>query len=227
LCLGCKGRSRLSDFSIWMSFRANFSHLIGPSWCLLVGSSSLIWKWHRRLGHLSFDLLCHLSLLDLIQGLSKLKFEKDLVCHPYCHSLMVAASHFPVTIVMTKQSSELLHMDNVGQTQVWSFGGCGMCLWSLTTSLTILGCSLWRQRMRLLLMLEIWFFDYKMSFLRMPWERFAMAMAQNSRIVILRPFVFLWDSSISLPLYMCLSRMTLLNARIRPFLRCQDDAWWA
>ena len=99
-------------------FSADFSHSSGPSRCLLAGSSSSLWKWHRRLGHLSFDLLCRLSSLDLIQGLPKLKFEKDLVCHPCRHSLMVAASHFPVTIVMTKQSSELLHMDNVGQTQV-------------------------------------------------------------------------------------------------------------
>jgi hypothetical protein len=30
---------------------------LGPSRCLLAGSSSLIWKWHRRLAHLSFDLL--------------------------------------------------------------------------------------------------------------------------------------------------------------------------
>jgi hypothetical protein len=24
----------------------------------LAGSSSELWKWHRKLGHLSFDLLC-------------------------------------------------------------------------------------------------------------------------------------------------------------------------
>jgi hypothetical protein len=33
---------------------------------LVVGSSSELWKWHRRLGHLSFDLLARLSSLDLI-----------------------------------------------------------------------------------------------------------------------------------------------------------------
>jgi hypothetical protein len=52
---------------------------------------------------LSFDLLCLLSSLDLIQGLSKLKFEKDLICHPCRHGKMVVASHSPVTKVMTKQ----------------------------------------------------------------------------------------------------------------------------
>jgi hypothetical protein len=91
---------------------------------------------------LSFYLLCRLSSLGLIQGLSKLKFEKDLVCHPCRHGKMIVASHFPIAKVMTSQPSELLHMDTDGQAQVCSFGGCGMCLWLLTIFLAILGCSL-------------------------------------------------------------------------------------
>jgi hypothetical protein len=47
-------------------FSADFSHSSGASRCLLAGSSSSLCKWHRRLGHLSVDLLCHLSLLDRI-----------------------------------------------------------------------------------------------------------------------------------------------------------------
>jgi hypothetical protein len=78
-----------------------FFTFYGPSRCLLAGSSSLIWKWHRRLGHLSFDLLCRLSSLGLIQVLPKLKFEKDLVYHPCHHGKMVATSHSPVSKVMT------------------------------------------------------------------------------------------------------------------------------
>jgi transposase InsO family protein len=72
---------------------------------------------------LSFDLLCRLSSLDLIQGLPKLKFEKDLVCHPCRHGKMIATSHSPVTKVMTSHPSELLHMDTIGPTRVCSFGG--------------------------------------------------------------------------------------------------------
>ncbi|XP_066334528.1 uncharacterized protein [Miscanthus floridulus] len=85
--------------------------------------SPLIWKWHRRLGHLSFDLLCRLSSLDLIDGLPKLKFEKDLICAPCKHGKMVAASHAPVTQVMTRRLGELLHMDTVGPARVRSAGG--------------------------------------------------------------------------------------------------------
>jgi len=72
---------------------------------------------------LSFNLLTRLSSLDLIRGLPKLKFEKDLVCHPYRHGKMVAASHPPMNQVMTKEPDELLHMDTIGLARVRSDGG--------------------------------------------------------------------------------------------------------
>ena len=72
---------------------------------------------------MSFDLLSCLSALDLIQGLPKLKFEKDLVCAP-CHlGKMIAASHPHVKQVMTDHSGELLHMDTIGLSHVRSAGG--------------------------------------------------------------------------------------------------------
>jgi hypothetical protein len=43
---------------------------------LVVSVSAELWKWHRRLGHLSFDLLSRLSGLGLVQGLPKLKIPK-------------------------------------------------------------------------------------------------------------------------------------------------------
>jgi hypothetical protein len=45
-------------------FQANFSQSSGVERCFLAGSSSELWKWHRKLGHLSFDLLSHLSKLS-------------------------------------------------------------------------------------------------------------------------------------------------------------------
>jgi hypothetical protein len=38
----------------------------GQERCFLAGSSSELWKWHRKLGHLSFDLLSRLSKLNLV-----------------------------------------------------------------------------------------------------------------------------------------------------------------
>ncbi|WVZ63259.1 LOW QUALITY PROTEIN: hypothetical protein U9M48_012904 [Paspalum notatum var. saurae] len=63
-------------------FRVNLTSVFGPACCLVASPSADIWKWHRRLGHLSFDLLVRLSSMGLIQGLPKLKAKKDLVCHP-------------------------------------------------------------------------------------------------------------------------------------------------
>jgi hypothetical protein len=39
-------------------FQADFSSAQSSLRCLISQSSSELWKWHRRLGHLSFDLLC-------------------------------------------------------------------------------------------------------------------------------------------------------------------------
>ncbi|WVZ93433.1 hypothetical protein U9M48_039411 [Paspalum notatum var. saurae] len=95
----------------------------GPARCLVASPSADIWKWHRRLGHLSFDLLVRLSSMGLIRGLPKLRAEKDLVCHPCRHGKMVAASHIPVSQVMISYPGELLHMDTVGPARVASVSG--------------------------------------------------------------------------------------------------------
>jgi hypothetical protein len=58
-------------------FRANFSQSSGVECCFLAGSSSELWKWHRKLDHLSFDLLSRLSKLNLLRGLPRLRLEKS------------------------------------------------------------------------------------------------------------------------------------------------------
>jgi hypothetical protein len=47
-------------------FQADFSSAQSSLRCLISQSSFELWKWHRRLGHLSFDLLCRLSGLGLL-----------------------------------------------------------------------------------------------------------------------------------------------------------------
>jgi hypothetical protein len=54
-----------------------------------------LWKWHRRLGHLSFDLLSCLSGLGLVRRLPKLKYQKDLVCSLCRHGKMVEDQERP------------------------------------------------------------------------------------------------------------------------------------
>jgi hypothetical protein len=103
--------------------RADFSRSLGPARCLMGDPSFDLWKWHRRLEHLSFDLVSRLSGLDLFRGLPRLKFEKDLVCAPCRHGKMVATPHPPLTDVMTERPTKLFHMDLVGPARVRSVGG--------------------------------------------------------------------------------------------------------
>ncbi|WVZ76523.1 hypothetical protein U9M48_024493, partial [Paspalum notatum var. saurae] len=104
-------------------FRVDLTSVSSPARYLVASPSADIWKWHRRLGHLSFDLLVRLSTLGLIRGLPKLKAEKDLVCHPCRRGKMVAASDTPVSRVMTSYPGELPHMDTVGPTRIASVSG--------------------------------------------------------------------------------------------------------
>nr|GFC03927.1 hypothetical protein [Tanacetum cinerariifolium] len=49
--------------------------------CLLSkASKTKSWLWHRRLSHLNFDAINHLTGQGLVRGLLKLKFEKDHHC---------------------------------------------------------------------------------------------------------------------------------------------------
>jgi hypothetical protein len=100
--------------------RADFSQSSGVERCFLAGSSSELWKWHTKLGHLSFDLLSCLSKLNLVRGLPRLRLEKELVCTPCRHAKMVASSHPPLTDVMTERPCEMLHMNLVGPARVRS-----------------------------------------------------------------------------------------------------------
>jgi hypothetical protein len=99
-------------------FQADFSSAQSSLRCLISQSSFELWKWHRGLGHLSFDLLCRLSGLGLLRGLPLLKYESDLVCASCRHGKMIAASHSLVNTVMTEHLGQLLYMDTVGPSRV-------------------------------------------------------------------------------------------------------------
>jgi hypothetical protein len=120
--LGSSGK-RVCDIScIRNVFQANFSSARSSLRCLISQSSFELWKWHRRLDHLSFDLLCQLNGLALLRGLPLLKFESDLVCAPCRHGKMIVAFHSLINTMMTKHPGQLLHMDIVGPSRVRSMG---------------------------------------------------------------------------------------------------------
>jgi hypothetical protein len=103
-------------------FQADFSFAQSSMKCLISQSSFELWKWHRRLGHLSFDLLYRLSGLGPLRELPLLKFESNHICVPCHHGKMIIASHSLVNTVMTEQPGQLLYMDSVGPSWVHSMG---------------------------------------------------------------------------------------------------------
>jgi hypothetical protein len=60
------GKSVYGISCIGKVFQVDFSYAQSSVKCLISQSSSDLWKWHRRLGHLSFDLFCQLSGLGLL-----------------------------------------------------------------------------------------------------------------------------------------------------------------
>jgi hypothetical protein len=104
-------------------FQANFSLAQSSMKYLISWSLFELWKWHRRLGHLRFDLLCRLSGLGLLQGLPLLKFESNLVCAPCRHGKIIIVSHSPVNTMMSEKPGQLLHMNIVGPCRVHPVDG--------------------------------------------------------------------------------------------------------
>ncbi|KAG8639484.1 hypothetical protein MANES_14G146816v8 [Manihot esculenta] len=88
-----------------------------------VSISNNSWIWHRRLSHASMDLLKNLSKYELVDGLPKIKYEKDKVCDAYRMGKQVKISFKSINKVITSRPLQLLHMDLFGPTRVASLGG--------------------------------------------------------------------------------------------------------
>jgi hypothetical protein len=69
------------------------------------------------------------------------KFESDLVCSPYRHGKMIAASHSPVNTMMTEHPRQLLHMELSVLLRFTPRDASGTFLSSLMTILVTLGFS--------------------------------------------------------------------------------------
>jgi hypothetical protein len=95
--------------------------------------------------------------------------------------------------------------------------GSGMCLWLLVTSLAILGVFM-ETRDDFFLMLG---FDFSVAneFLKHATREIHSDNDTKFKILILRSFMIPLALSINFPLHTCLSKMLLLNARIKPSLR--------
>nr|GEU64810.1 retrovirus-related Pol polyprotein from transposon TNT 1-94 [Tanacetum cinerariifolium] len=81
------------------------------------------WLWHRRLSHLNFGAINHLARQGLVQGLPKLKFEKDHLCSACAMGKSKKKSHKPKSEDTNQEKLYLLHMDLCGPTRIESVNG--------------------------------------------------------------------------------------------------------
>ncbi|GJY82964.1 integrase, catalytic region, zinc finger, CCHC-type containing protein, partial [Tanacetum coccineum] len=68
--------------------------------CLLSkASKTKSWLWPRRLSHLNFGIIDHLARHGLVQGLPKLKFEKDHMCSTCAMANLISKDEAPNFII--------------------------------------------------------------------------------------------------------------------------------
>nr|GEY61627.1 hypothetical protein [Tanacetum cinerariifolium] len=94
------------------------------STCLLAkASSSQSWLWHQRLSHLNFATINNLVKNNLVQGLPKMKFEKDHFCSACEQEKIHRKQHKSKTAFASNKPLYLLHMDLCGLMHVQNING--------------------------------------------------------------------------------------------------------
>nr|GFB07709.1 hypothetical protein [Tanacetum cinerariifolium] len=83
------------------------------SWTCLIAkaSSSQSWLWHQRLSHLNFATINNLVRNNLVQGLPKMKFEKDHLCSTCKQGKIHRKHHKSKTASASNKPLYLFYMD--------------------------------------------------------------------------------------------------------------------
>nr|GFA50077.1 hypothetical protein [Tanacetum cinerariifolium] len=76
------------------------------------------WLWHQRLSHLNFATINNLVKNNLVQGLPKMKFEKDHLCFACEQGKIHRKHHKFKTAFASNKPLYLLHMDLCGPMRV-------------------------------------------------------------------------------------------------------------
>nr|GEZ88469.1 copia protein [Tanacetum cinerariifolium] len=94
------------------------------STCLLAKASfSQSWLWHQRLSHLNFATINNLVKNNLVQGIPKIKFEKDHLCSACEQGKIHQKHHKSKMAFASNKPLYLLHMDLCGPIRVQSING--------------------------------------------------------------------------------------------------------
>nr|GFB30064.1 putative ribonuclease H-like domain-containing protein [Tanacetum cinerariifolium] len=93
------------------------------STCFLAKASLQSWLWHQRLSHLNFATINNLVKNNLVQGLPKMKFEKDHLCSTCEQGKIHRKHHKSKTAFASNKPLYLLHIDLCGPIRVHSING--------------------------------------------------------------------------------------------------------
>nr|GEX20095.1 hypothetical protein [Tanacetum cinerariifolium] len=93
------------------------------TYLLAKASSSQSWLWHQCLSHLNFATIKNLVKNNLVQGLPKMKFEKDHLCSDCEQGKIHRKHHKSKTAFASNKPLYLLHMDLCGPMHVQSING--------------------------------------------------------------------------------------------------------
>ncbi|GJU04295.1 retrovirus-related pol polyprotein from transposon TNT 1-94 [Tanacetum coccineum] len=108
------------DSNLKVAFYMMASSLI----CLLSKAlKTKSWLWNRRLSHLNFGTINDLARHGLVQGIPKLKFEKDHLCSACAMGKSKKKPHKPKSEDTNQEKLYLLHMDLCGPMRVTSVNG--------------------------------------------------------------------------------------------------------
>ena len=86
-------------------------------------SSDINWLWHKRLSHLNFKTLNHLSVHQLVTGLPDYSFAKESLCSACEKGKQTRASFKSKQVSSVSSPLQLLHMDLFGPVNVKSMAG--------------------------------------------------------------------------------------------------------
>nr|GEU35573.1 retrovirus-related Pol polyprotein from transposon TNT 1-94 [Tanacetum cinerariifolium] len=93
------------------------------STCLLAKAFSQSWLWHQRLSHLNFATIYNLVKNNRVQGLPKMKFEKDHLYFACEQGKIHRKHHKSKTAFASNKPLYLLHIDLCGPMRVQSING--------------------------------------------------------------------------------------------------------
>nr|GEV46958.1 hypothetical protein [Tanacetum cinerariifolium] len=119
------GVDLLTDDRSSNSYTIALNEVASNSLTCLLGKASFLqsWLWHQRVSHLNFTTINNLVKNNLVQGLPKMKFEKDHLCSACEQGKIHRKHHKSKTDFASTKPLYLLHMDLCGLTRIESING--------------------------------------------------------------------------------------------------------